>query len=98
MSDPNYETIRASLLQHAVGEEDGTEKLTNIIKQIELINKAEAAQKEPETPEPKGAKAWFEKHSDALIKVGGTLSTVVLVGFVESKFDVIFRSKASKYL
>jgi hypothetical protein len=98
MTDPNYESIRLSLLQHAAGEEDGGEKMTNILKQLEILNKAEAAQKEPETPEPTGAKAWFEKHSSDLIKVGGTITTVILVGFVESKFDVIFRSKASKYL
>jgi len=98
MTDPSYETIRSALLQHAVGEDEGSEKLTDMLKQLELLNKAEAAQKDPETPEPKGAKAWFEKHSSDLIKVGGTLGTVVLVGFVESKFDVIFRSKASKYL
>jgi len=94
----SYETIRQTLLSTIANGTVGTEEYTNALKQLETLNKAEAAQKEPETPEPKGTKAWFEKHSDALIKVGGTLGTVVLVGFVESKFDVIFRSKASKYL
>ncbi len=98
MNEPNYESIRHNLLQHLAGADEGTEEFTNVLKELEILNKAEAAQKEPETPEPKGAKAWFEKHSSDLIKVGGTLSTVILVGIVESKFDVIFRSKASKYL
>lgn len=98
MTTPSYETVRAEILKEFSGHEVTSEEYATALKALETLNKAEAAQKEPETPEPKGTKAWFEKHSDALIKVGGTLSTVVLVGFVESKFDVIFRSKASKYL
>jgi hypothetical protein len=98
MSDTSYETLRRDLLQHLAGSEEGSEEYTNTLKQLEILNKAEAAQKEPETPEPTGAKAWFEKHSESLIRVGGTLGTVIMIGFVESKFDVIFRSKASKYL
>lgn len=93
-----YETVRQQLFSHLAGSDEGSEEFTAVVKQIEAINKAEAAQKDPETPEPKGTKAWFEKHSDALIKVGGTIAAICTIGFVESKFDVIFRSKASKYL
>ena len=93
--DQRYEVLRSDLFAHIAGAEEGTEEYSNLIKQIDALNKAESSH--PETPE-KGVKAWFEKHSDALIKVGGTLGTVVTIGFIESKFDVIFRSKASKYL
>lgn len=94
----SYDSLRQDLLTHLANSDEGSDQYTNALKQLETLNKAESAQKEPETPEPKGTKAWFEKHSDALIRVGGTLGTVVVIGFVESKFDVIFRSKASKYL
>ena len=49
-------------------------------------------------PEPTGVKAFFGRHAGDLIKVGGTLSAVALIGVFEAKGDVIFRSKASKYL
>jgi hypothetical protein len=94
----DYQSIRQSLLSHLAGCDEGSEDYTNCLKQLETLNKAEAAQLQPEPPEEKGAKAWFEKHSDSLIKVGGTFGSIILLGFVESKFDVIFRSKASKYL
>lgn len=93
----DYESIRQSLLAHLAGCDEGSEEYTNLLKQLEILNKAEAAQPQPEKEE-KGAKAWFKDHSDSLIKVGGTFGSIVLLGFVESKFDVIFRSKASKYL
>lgn len=98
MSESSYEIIRGEIISEIKGHDVTSDDYLTSIKALEAINKAEAALKTPEPPEPKGAKAWFEKHSDALIKVGGTLSTVALIGFVESKFDVIFRSKASKYL
>lgn len=78
--------------------DEGSPEYLNAMKALTELNKAEATQLHPETPEPQGAKGWLERHSDALIRVGGTLATVVAVGFVETKFDVIFRSKASKYL
>lgn len=98
MDTTSYETTREQLFTQLTNSTPGSDEYTNLLKQLETLNKAQTAQPVPETPEPTGAKAWFEKHSDALIKVGGTLSSVVLIGFVESKFDVIFRSKASKYL
>jgi hypothetical protein len=98
MTDSSYQTAREQLFQTLADQDKTSQEYLNAIKALEILNKAEAAQIHPENPEETGAKAWFEKHSDALIRVGGTLTTVVLVGFVESKFDVIFRSKASKYL
>lgn len=96
MSD--YEKTRTNLFTTLNEKDPGSTEYANAVKALETLNKAEAAQIAPETPEPTGAKAWVEKHSDALIKVGGTLLTVVTIGFIESKFDTIFTSKASKYL
>lgn len=95
---PNYDETRTNLLDDIANLTAGSAEHLNALKALETLNKAEASQVAPETPEPTGAKAWFERHSDALIRVGGTLATVTAIGFVESKFDVIFRSKASKYL
>lgn len=49
-------------------------------------------------PEPSGPKAFFVRHAGDLIKVGGTLSAIALIAAVETKGDVIFRTKASKYI
>jgi hypothetical protein len=97
----SYETIRGEILTELTGHDVTSDDYAKALKALEAINKAEATQYRPEPPappEPTGAKAWFDRHSDALIRVGGSVTTVVMVGFVESKFDVIFRSKASKYL
>lgn len=54
---------------------------------------------EPEKePEPTGIKAFFSRHADSLIKVGGTLAVVSVIAVIETKGDVIFRSKASKFI
>lgn len=49
-------------------------------------------------PEPTGFKAFLERHSGDLIKVGGTLVVVSIIAVIETKGDVIFRSKASKFI
>lgn len=49
-------------------------------------------------PEPTGVKAFFVRHSGDLIKVGGSLVIVSVIAIVEAKGDVIFRSKASKFI
>jgi len=98
MTDSSYEETRTKLFNTLLNNDPTTSEYTNAVKALEILNKAEAAHLHPELPEEKGTKAWFEKHSDALIKVGGTLASISLIGFVESKFDVIFRSKAAKHL
>lgn len=98
MTDSSYEVVRQDIFSTLAGLDAQSDEYAKAVKALETLNKAESSLPQPETPEEKGTKAWFEKHSDALIRVGGTLTTVVLIGFVETKFDVIFRSKASKYL
>lgn len=49
-------------------------------------------------PEPTGVKAFFARHAGDLIKVGGTLAAVATIAVIEAKGDVIFRSKASKFI
>lgn len=97
MTEASYEKIRNEILEELKGHDVTSEEYATALNALEKLNKAEASQKVPETPEPKGVKAWLGKHSDALIKVGGTLSVVGLISIVEGK-EIIFRSKASKYL
>lgn len=52
----------------------------------------------PEDPEPTGTKAFFVRHAGDLIKVGGSLLVVGVIAVIEAKGDVIFRSKASKFI
>lgn len=91
----SYDSVRNEIFEELKGHDVTDDQYATAIKRLEDLNKAEAAEKENI---PTGAKGWFERHSDALIKVGGTAGIVVLIGFVETKFDVIFRSKAAKYL
>jgi len=49
-------------------------------------------------PEPSGAKAFFSHHAGDLIKVGGSIVVVGIIAVIEAKHDIIFRSKASKFI
>ena len=49
-------------------------------------------------PEPTGFKAFLDRHAPELIKVAGTLTVVGIIAAIEAKGDVIFRSKASKFI
>lgn len=98
----SYEDSREELLNtlRDLDPIEDNDKYNLTLDALDALNKAETAQyREPEKEIPEtGVKAWFERHSDAFIKVGGTLSAIGLVAFAESKFDLIFRSKASKFI
>lgn len=49
-------------------------------------------------PEPRGLKAFLKRNEDNLIKGGVTVAVVAFIAVVEAKGDVIFRSKASKFI
>lgn len=49
-------------------------------------------------PEPTGFKGFLRRNGEDLIKVGGTVTVVAIIGLIEAKGDVIFRSKASKFI
>lgn len=96
----SYEEIRNELLETISNLDpvDEAETYADCLDKLEKINKAEAAEKEtPEVP-PTGVKAWFDRHSDAFIRVGGTVVAIGAVAFAESKFDLIFKSKASRFI
>lgn len=49
-------------------------------------------------PEPSGVKGFFHRHAGDLIKAGTTLGVVGVIAVIEAKGDVIFRSKATKFI
>lgn len=67
-----------------------------------LKNYAEAKkllEPEPEpVPEPTGFKAFVNRNSGDLIKAGSTLVIVTAIAAFEAKGDLIFRSKAAKFI
>jgi hypothetical protein len=99
MSDP-IDTITQKLLDDLAASDFTTEDPATKIKTLKTFAEAQKLL-EPEPipdPEPTGPKAFFAKHAGDLIKVGGTLSVVSLIAVLEAKGDLIFRSKASKYI
>lgn len=82
---------------------DPTTEEKELSTHVKTLKTYEEAKKlmEPEpipVPEPTGFKAFLDRHADALIKVGGTLAAVIAIAGIEAKGDIIFRSKATKYL
>lgn len=49
-------------------------------------------------PEPSGIRGFFRRNSEALIKAGTTLTVVGVIAVIEAKGDIIFRSKATKFI
>lgn len=101
MSDTTTDSITQQLLDDIAKSDDfSTDAVTAKIKNFEIFAKAKNLidpEPEPE-PEPMGFRAFVRKNSGDLIKVGGTLAAVSLIAVFEGKGDLIFRSKATKYI
>lgn len=94
----SFDSVTQKLLDAAAAEVD-PEKQSTIVKSLKTIVDAQVlTEPAPTEPEPTGFKAFLDRHADALIKVGGTLGVVTIIAAIEAKGDVIFRSKATKYL
>lgn len=73
------------------------EDVSTNVKNLKIV--ADAKQiLEPPTPELEDQRGFFARHAGDLIKAGTTLTAVVVIAVIEAKGDVIFRSKATKYL
>lgn len=95
-----FDTVTQTLLDDIVKPDLSAEDKSTAAKTLKTIAEAEVLRR-PESipdPEPTGAKAFFKNHTGDLIKVGGSLSIVALIAVIEAKGDVIFRSKASKFI
>lgn len=93
------EEVRTKLIKDINVSGDANEVAIRV-KSLKTFAEAEALYKtEPiPEPEPTGFKAWLNRHSGDLIKVGGTLVVVLTIAIFESKGDIIFRSKSSKLI
>lgn len=99
MSNP-YDAVATKLISEVEKDLDDPDKTSTRVKNLKTFVEAQKLA-EPEAepiPEPTGMKAFFEHHSGDLIKVVGTLVVVSVIAVIEAKGDVIFRSKASKFI
>lgn len=92
----SYEDVRASLLETLVDENTSSDDFSNAMKNLKILEESFKINQDVNVKEEK--KNFFQAHSSELIRVGGTIATVLTIGIIETKFDVIFRSKAAKYL
>lgn len=91
----SYEDIRNNVLDALSNKAPETDDFTSIMKNLKLL---EESFKINQDVNVKDEKNFFQEHASDFIRVGGTIATVVVIGIIETKFDVIFRSKASKHL
>lgn len=95
-----FDTITQKLLDDIGKSDVSDEAATAKIKNLKTVAETKKLL-EPEptpVPDPSGVKGFFEKHAGDLIKVGGTVTVVSLIAVLEAKGDLIFRSKASKFI
>jgi len=76
---------------------DGAATIAETLKTLAEAQKLLAPDSTTET-EPTGLKGFLRRNSGDLIKAGSTLGAIVTIGIIETKFDVIFRSKATKFI
>ena len=96
----SYDDVQSKILDQLKDDDLSPDAMSTQIKNLKTLAETQQILKPDPTPEPepKGLKGFFEKHADALIKVGGTVTAILLIGAIETKGDVIFRSKASKFI
>lgn len=76
------------------------EGTTNAIKNLKTLAEARNLMQpelEPE-PEPTGIRGFIRRNGGDLIKTATTFGVVAIIAGIEAKGDVIFRSKASKFI
>ena len=95
-----FEETQHKILKELDKYDSSSEQCTTAIKNLKTLAEAQQILKPDPIPdpEPTGFRGFMHRNSGDLIKVGGTLTAIALIGIVETKFDVIFRSKASKYI
>lgn len=96
----SIDTVTQQLIDAVTKELDDLDKTSTAVKNLKTFAEAvESLTPDPEPdPEPTGVKAFFKRNEDNLFKFGGTAVAVVLIAIIESKGEVIFRSKASKFI
>lgn len=91
----SYGDIRNLVLDKLETSAPESDDFTAAMKNLKLLEEAFKINQDSTVKEDKN---FFQEHASDFIRVGGTIATVVVIGIIETKFDVIFRSKASKHL
>lgn len=99
MTSASYDDVRSKMLDQLSDETFESEAASAIIKNLKTLeDAAETHTKSSNPEEPTGVRGFFKKNSGDLIKAGTTVGAIVLIGVFELKGDVIFRSKAARYI
>lgn len=93
----SIDDVRAKILDQLYEEAFESEAATTIIKNLKTFQEATATPP-PSEDEPKGVRGFLKKNSGDLIKGGTTIGAICLIGLFELKGDVIFRTKAAKFI
>jgi hypothetical protein len=96
----NLDTVAQQLIDDITKNSDDQDKTALAVKTLKTFAEAQdllTPDPEPD-PEPTGWKAFLDRHSGELIKITGTAAIVLLIAVSEAKGDIIFRSKASKFI
>lgn len=91
----NYETVRNQIFVKLSEMGPSDEKFSELTKSLKTLEEAHKINHESVDPVKK---SFWQEHSSELIRIGGTLATVVLIGAIEMNGGVLLKSKASKYL
>lgn len=98
MTDSSFDDVRTKMLNQLADETFESEAATTIVKNLKTLQEAANIPDSPSTDDETGFKAFLKRNSGDLIKAGSTLGAISLIGLFELKGDVIFRSKASKFI
>lgn len=96
----SLEDVQSKLIDDLMQRDPSSDEASTIIKNLKTLSEAQNTLRlDPlPDPEPTGLRGFLHRNSGELIKVGGTISVVAIIGLIEGKGDIIFRSKASKFI
>lgn len=94
------DTVAQKLIEAVAKDLDDLDKTSTAVKSLKTFAEAQDILKpDPEPdPEPTGVKAFLRRNDEHLMKIGGSIAVVALIALIEAKGDIIFRSKASKFI
>lgn len=91
----SYEDVRNQIIEKLseIGPEG--DNYGDLMKSLKTL---EEAHKIKHDTVPPVEKSFWKEHSSEIIRIGGTIATVIVIGAIEMNGGVLLKSKASKYL
>lgn len=91
----SYEDIEANMIDHLNNQEYHSDEATKTLRNLKLLIELNPRPVPPApTPEPEPEPSWFEKHSDALIKSGFSLLSVLAIVGGEKLGNHLYNTKS----